>query len=81
MDARTLALLAHILEKPLGFFYPPYFYQEIKQEDLTPLEKELLIYFRQIVDDTLQEVVIKAGKNNGRIRSKRISIKLSLRNF
>jgi transcriptional regulator with XRE-family HTH domain len=62
VDASTLTLLAHILNKPLGYFYPPYLYQEIKQEDLSPLENELLIYFRQIVDDTLQEAVIKQVK-------------------
>jgi transcriptional regulator with XRE-family HTH domain len=62
VDASTLAILAHVLEKPLGYFYPTYLYQEIKQEDLSYLENELLIYFRQIVDDTLQEVVIKQIK-------------------
>ena len=67
VDASTLALLAHILNKPLGYFYPPYLYQELKQEDLTPLENELLIHFRQIVDDTLQEVVIKQVKAMGEI--------------
>ena len=62
VDANTLAILAHVLEKPLGYFYPPYLYQEIKQEDLSPLENELLINFRQIVDDTLQKAVVKQVK-------------------
>ena len=62
VDASTLALLAHILNKPLGYFYPPYLYQELKKEDLTPLELELLLQFRQIVDDALQEVVIQQVK-------------------
>ena len=34
----------------------------MKQEDLTPLENELLIHFRQIIDETLREVVIKQVK-------------------
>ncbi len=62
VDASTLAILAHVLEKPLGYFYPPYLYQEIKQEDLTPLENELLIQFREIAYDTLQKAVIKQVK-------------------
>ena len=65
VDASTLALLAHILKKPLGYFYPPYLYQELKQEDLSPLENELLLQFRKIVDDTLQEVAIKQVKAMG----------------
>lgn len=58
VDASTLAILAHVLEKAIGYFYPPYLYQEIKQEDLTPLENELLIHFREIVDVTLQKAVV-----------------------
>ena len=65
VDASTLALLAHILQKPLGYFYPRFLYREIKQEDLSPLENELIIQFRQIVDDTLREVVIKQVKAMG----------------
>jgi transcriptional regulator with XRE-family HTH domain len=58
VDASTLALLAHVLNKPLGYFYPPYLYKEIKQESLTPLENELLIHFRYVWDDHLQDVAI-----------------------
>jgi len=53
-----IASLAHILNKPLGYFYPPTLYREIKQEDLTPLENELLIHFRDIWDEHLQEIAI-----------------------
>ena len=76
VDASTLALLAHILNKPLGYFYPSYLYQELKQEDLTPLENELLIQFRQIVDDTLQEVVIKQVKAMGDFDPKNLVLDL-----
>jgi len=77
VDASTLALLAHILNKPLGYFYPPYLYQEIKQEDLSPLENELLIYFRQIVDETLQEAVIKQVKVFGDFDPKQLVLNLA----
>jgi len=77
VDATTLAILAHILEKPLGYFFPPYLYQELKQEDLTPLENELIIQFRKIVDDTLQEVVIKQVKAVGEFDPKEFVINLA----
>lgn len=62
VDTNTFALLAHILNKPLGYFYPPTLYQEIKQEDLTPLENSLLLHFREIWDDHLQEIAIHQVK-------------------
>jgi|GEM_PF-3215529 len=77
VDASTLAILAHVLEKPLGYFYPPYLYKELKQEDLSPLENELLIYFRQIVDDTLQEAVIKQVKVIGDFDAKDLVLNLA----
>mgnify|MGYP006987929674 CR=1 FL=1 len=48
----------------------------MKQEDLTPLENELLIQFRQIVDDTLQEVVIKQVKVMGEFDPKDLVLNL-----
>lgn len=62
VDASTLAILAHVLKKPFGYFYPPFLYREIKQEDLTPLENELLLQFRQIYDDILRELAIEQVK-------------------
>jgi len=50
----TLAILAHVLNKRLDYFYPPYLYKEKKQESLTRLENELLIHFRNIWDDSLR---------------------------
>jgi transcriptional regulator with XRE-family HTH domain len=58
VDSSTLALLAHVLNKPFGYFYPWYLYKEITQESLTPLENELIIQFRQIWDDTLRKLAI-----------------------
>jgi transcriptional regulator with XRE-family HTH domain len=63
VDTSTFALLSHILDKPLGYFYPRYLYQEITQEDLTPLENELLINFREIWDEHLQSVAINQVKS------------------
>ena len=58
VDASSLILLAHVLDKPLGYFYPPHLYREVKQEALTPLENELLIHFRHIWDDSLRKLVV-----------------------
>lgn len=58
VDTSTFVILAHILNKPLGYFYPPYLYKEIKQESLSLLENELLFHFRNIWDDTLRKLVI-----------------------
>ena len=49
----------------------------MKQEDLAPLENELLIQFRQIVNDTLQEVVIKQVKAMGKFDPKEMIIELA----
>lgn len=57
-DALTLANLAHNLDKPLSYFFPEFIYKEIKQEDLPPLETELLTRFRQIWDDHLRIIAI-----------------------
>lgn len=61
-DAGTLCLLAYYLEKPISYFLPPFMYQEIKQESLSPTENALLIQFRKIWDEYLQSVAIKQVK-------------------
>ncbi len=55
-------LLAHVLRKPVAYFLPYYLYEKQKEETLTPLEKEMLMQFRDICDDTLREVAIKQVK-------------------
>lgn len=66
VNASTLALLAHIFNKPLGYFYPDYLYQEVKQESLSPIEVELITNFRyNIGSDHLGKLVIEFIKNLG----------------
>lgn len=62
VDSDTLSILAHVLDKPLGYFFSWYLYKEIKQESLTPLENELLLHFKDISDDTLRKLVIDQVK-------------------
>lgn len=62
ISAWTLPLLAYALNKPIGYFFPPYVLREIKQGDLLPLEEELLIHFRKIWDEHLQKVAVDQVK-------------------
>lgn len=58
VNADLLALLAHVLDKPLGYFYPEYAYVELKQEDLSPLENELILNFKKIMGGNLQKLAV-----------------------
>lgn len=58
VSTSVLTLLAHVLKKPLAYFLPWYAYRELKQEDLTPLETELLLHFRKIWDEHLQRIAV-----------------------
>jgi hypothetical protein len=42
VDSSTLALLAHVFNKPFGNPYPSFLYKEIIHESLTPLRMNLL---------------------------------------
>lgn len=77
VDARTLASLAYILNKPLGYFYPSYLYQELEQEDFTPLEIELISRFRKIADNSLREVAIQQVKAIDEFDPKEMIFKLA----
>jgi transcriptional regulator with XRE-family HTH domain len=72
VDTSTLALLAHVLNKPFGYFYPRSLYKEIKQESLSPLENELIIQFRHIWDDTLRKVAIDQVRVIGEFNPKEL---------
>jgi transcriptional regulator with XRE-family HTH domain len=61
-DASTLMLLGHTLEKPVAYFLPDYLYIKQKHEDLSPLESELIMQFRNIWDDHLRRLAIKQVK-------------------
>lgn len=66
VNADTIALLAHNLNKPIEFFYPPYAFGDLKPEDLTPLEKEVITNLRyHIASDYLIKLVIDIIKSIG----------------
>jgi transcriptional regulator with XRE-family HTH domain len=65
-DTSTFALLAYVLKKPLAYFLPEYLYEEIKKEELEPLEQEILLHFRQIDAEELQELATSIIKEFAR---------------
>ena len=58
----TLVLLAAALDKPITYFFPPFVYQELKPEDFTPLEHELLDTFGAIWSDHLRVLALNMVK-------------------
>lgn len=59
VNSDTLVLLAHNLNKPIEYFYPPYLLRKEDFEDLSPMEKEVIINLRyHIATDELRELVI-----------------------
>ena len=58
-DTSTFVLIAYTLNKPLAYFLPDYLYNEIKKEDLSPEENELITNFRyHIGSDHFGKLVI-----------------------
>lgn len=66
-NTSTFTLLAYYLKKPLAYFLPEYLYHEITGEELTPLENELLLNFRDdIVSDHFRRLIIDIVKSVGK---------------
>jgi transcriptional regulator with XRE-family HTH domain len=47
LDTTTIALLAYYLQKPITYFFPASLYRNLKQDELTHLEQELIKLFRR----------------------------------
>lgn len=62
LTVTTLALLAAALDKPLTYFLPWYVYVNMKSEDLDPPAQELLLQFRKIWSEDLQQLAIRQVK-------------------
>lgn len=59
VDADTLALLAHNLNKPIEYFYPPYSFTNLKPEDLSPMEKEIITNLRyHVPSDQFSKLIV-----------------------
>jgi len=58
----TLLYIAHALNKPISYFFPFWVSTNIKEEDLSPEELELLFQFRRIWDDDRSKIAINQIK-------------------
>ena len=69
-DASTLLVLAIALDKPLTYFYPPKYIRSFPsiQDDLSPLEQELIRVFRRLPDETARRIAIPASARPGKLR-------------
>ena len=66
-SASVFVHIAYSTNKPLAFFLPEFMYNEIKQEDLSPEENELITNYRyHIASDHLGKVVIDIIKAIGK---------------
>jgi len=57
INSSTLALLAASLRKPITYFFPANLYHDLKKDELTPLEQELILYYRNVFSDHLRIVI------------------------
>jgi len=58
----TLTLIAAALDKPMSYFLPWFVYDNIKSEDLDPIEHELLLHFGRIGSKHLKRLAVNEVK-------------------
>ena len=61
VNAAELTLIAAVLDKPLTYFYPPKF-AGAREGDLSPEEKELIQFYRQIQDKPFERAAVAVVK-------------------
>lgn len=67
VNTDTLALLAHNLNKPIEYFYPPYIFRDLRDGDLSPMEKEVITNLRyHVASDQFRKLVIDIIKAIGK---------------
>lgn len=66
-NASVFVHIAYCTNKPLAFFLPEFMYNELKQEELSPDENELITNYRyHVVSDQLRKLVIDIIKVIGK---------------
>lgn len=63
VDTTLLAMLALVLDKPITYFIPRFAKRELRPEEFSSLEHELLLQFRYIEDERLQKATVNQVKN------------------
>lgn len=61
IDMVLLTLFAHVLNKPITYFFPTHLHR-LDKVDLTQLEQELLIWFRKLPEDDIRILAIEQIK-------------------
>ena len=57
VTSEEILYLSYALHKPILYFFPEEFREEFDEEDLTTLQKELIVYARQLSRDDLRKLV------------------------
>ncbi len=61
VSAEEIVYLSYGLNKPITYFFPKnLLYEKDKEEELTPLEKELLMQVRHLDDNDLRRLIAQA---------------------
>ena len=58
VDLFDLSLIAKALDKPISCFFPP-FLTEGSEQDLSPDERELLLFYRKIWDEKMRALALQ----------------------
>lgn len=59
-DAETLMMLSLVLQKPIPSFYPGDYGKELRQEDMDPLEQDLIFIAQSLTEDDLRRIIAQA---------------------
>ena len=60
VTSEEILYLSYALEKPIMYFFPEEFSEEFGEDELTTLEKELILQARQLSRDDLRKLIAQA---------------------
>jgi len=61
ISSEDILFLSYALNKPISYFFPKeLLFERSKEEELQPLEKELLMHIRRLGDDDLRRLIAQA---------------------
>ena len=53
----NLSLVAHVLNKPISYFFPEHLFGNIELSEITPTEKELLVQVRRLSKGDQKKII------------------------
>lgn len=60
VTSEEILYLSYALHKPIPYFFPEEFREEFEEEELSPLQKELIIQARKLSRDDLRKLIAQA---------------------